>query len=329
MKIASDGGTPEVLTTLDLDEGDVAHHWPQLLPHGKGILFTVHDGSGLSDQQSIFAQSFESGERRFLVRGSHFRYVPTGHLIYARAQTLFAVPFDLDRLELIGTGVPVQTGVWMPGPYVGGHSAFSVSESGTLVYGPSEPGHRRLFLVDLDGKAEAIPAPPLPYEGARFSPDGRRVALTTDDGKVYLYELANHRSSLLTSQFEDASGTEWTPVGTVAWSPDGERLALDAITHGRTGNLFLMELDKREAPQALLERSHIPFLAGFTPESAFNTTTTRRTQRPIMTSGKSPSRLAPYTRSSNLPGTKCTPSCLRMATGWPTALPGRGNRRSM
>ena len=149
---------------------------------------------------------------------------------------------------------------------LGGRCAFSFSETGTLVYVPSAPVERRLFLVDLDGKDEALPAPPRPYEGARFSPDGQRLALTTDDGEVYLYELESDRSSLLTSRFEDASGTEWTPLGTVAWSPEGGRLALDAITPGRTGNLFLMDLDMREPPEPLLERSHLPFLAGWSPD---------------------------------------------------------------
>lgn len=172
VKVSADGGAPEVLTTLEPKTGDVAHFWPELLPDGKGILFMLYDGSGLVDWQRIVVQSLELGERRVLARGCGPRYVPTGHLVFARAQTLYAVPFDLDRLEVKGTEVPVVSGVWTPGPYVGGRCAFSISETGTLVYVPSAPVERRLFLVDLDGKDAALPAPPRPYEGARFSPDG-------------------------------------------------------------------------------------------------------------------------------------------------------------
>ena len=48
------------------------------------------------------------GRARILVRGgSHAHYVPSGHLVYAAAGTLRAVPFDLARLETRGTPVPV------------------------------------------------------------------------------------------------------------------------------------------------------------------------------------------------------------------------------
>jgi len=118
VKVSADGGAPEVLTTLDPKTGEVAHFWPELLPDGKGILFMLYDGSGLVDWQRIVVQSLELGERHVLARGCGPRYVPTGHLVFARAQTLYAVPFDLDRLEVKGTEVPVVSGVWTPGPYV-------------------------------------------------------------------------------------------------------------------------------------------------------------------------------------------------------------------
>ncbi len=35
------------------------------------------------------------------------RYLPTGHLIYQQGNSLLAAPFDLDALELQGSGVPV------------------------------------------------------------------------------------------------------------------------------------------------------------------------------------------------------------------------------
>ena len=40
-----DGGTPEQLTTPDFAEAGRAHVWPQHLPGGQAVLFTISGGS--------------------------------------------------------------------------------------------------------------------------------------------------------------------------------------------------------------------------------------------------------------------------------------------
>src|SRR5262249_46795205 len=40
-KISADGGPPERVTALDTDKGEAAHVWPQALPDGRGVLFTI------------------------------------------------------------------------------------------------------------------------------------------------------------------------------------------------------------------------------------------------------------------------------------------------
>ena len=111
-------------------------------------------------------------------QGNQARYVPTGHLVYARRGTLYAAPFDTDRLEVTANPVPVIVGVDVS---LGSHY-YDVSETGTLVYRPAPRHDRRLVLVDLDGRVEALAAPPLPYGSVRFSPDGGQLVATTDDG---------------------------------------------------------------------------------------------------------------------------------------------------
>ena len=39
-KVSSAGGTPQPLTTLDKQAGEVTQRWPQVLPGGKAVLFT-------------------------------------------------------------------------------------------------------------------------------------------------------------------------------------------------------------------------------------------------------------------------------------------------
>ena len=73
-----------------------------------------------------------TGTQKTLLRGgSQAQFVPSGHLVYAAAGTLRAVAFDLDRLEVIGTPVPVLPQVvTLPT----GVAEFDIARNGTLAY---------------------------------------------------------------------------------------------------------------------------------------------------------------------------------------------------
>ena len=105
-RIPSAGGPPTPVT--DLQSGEVTHRWPQILPGGKAVLFTASTATGAFDGANIEVMSLADHRRKTLVRGGTFgRYLPSGHLVYVNRGTLFAVPFDLDRLEVRGTPAPV------------------------------------------------------------------------------------------------------------------------------------------------------------------------------------------------------------------------------
>ena len=102
MRISADGGTPEPV--LSTKEGELAYG-PQLLPGGEWLLFSLTRGVAADrwDTADIVVHSLRSGERKVVWKGgSDARYVPTGHLIYALDDALFALPFDLQRLEPSG-----------------------------------------------------------------------------------------------------------------------------------------------------------------------------------------------------------------------------------
>ena len=241
-QLSADGGTPEDLTSANPEGGELCHYWPDVLPGGKTVIFSIVTSGNFGDS-SIVAQSLVTGERRFLLKAGYARYVPTGHLAYVRGETLYAAPFDMDRMEVTGPGTPVQTGIVSNrgGP---GHAQFTFSETGTLIYVASSTTARRLALVDLQGKAEPLPVPSLPYRRARFSPDGRRLALSVEGSgeqpfEIHLYELTTDRLSRLTPRFEDPSF-----IGNgVAWSPDGKSLAVNAAMPGSFWILFLIASD--------------------------------------------------------------------------------------
>ena len=107
-----DGGAPEQM--VNLAEGEEADG-PQILPGGDALLFTLArtaDGPTRWDSARIVVQSLRSSERKTVVEGgSAGRYVPSGHLVYARGGVVFAVPFDADRREVTGQAVAVVDGV--------------------------------------------------------------------------------------------------------------------------------------------------------------------------------------------------------------------------
>jgi WD40-like Beta Propeller Repeat len=131
-------------------------------------------------------------------RGSDAHYVRSGHLVYALGGSLFAVAFDVERLEVVGDAAPVLEGVQRSasGSILSGAAQFSVSDTGTIVYipGPSTAATLvDLAIVTRQGTVKPLNLPPGPYESPRMSPDGTRVAFAADDGKeaaIYVSELS-------------------------------------------------------------------------------------------------------------------------------------------
>ena len=146
MRVSPDGGTPEVLVRVK--NGEEAYG-PQLLPDGQHVLFTLATGTARDrwDKARIVVQSLTSGEPKTLIEGgSDARYLPTGHLVYALSGIVYAVAFDVKRLEVYGPRVPVIQGVRRSLSGLNGAASFSVSSTGSLVYipGPLSAGAHHL-----------------------------------------------------------------------------------------------------------------------------------------------------------------------------------------
>ena len=119
--------------------------------------------------------------------GSFGRYARTGHLVFARRNTLMATPFDLARLEATAAPVPVLQDV--PLHPSNGHSQASFSDDGSLVYIPSSvlSADRELVWVDRTGAMESVTDVRRPYAHPRLSPDGSRVALMIEGRAIETY----------------------------------------------------------------------------------------------------------------------------------------------
>jgi len=254
-QVSAAGGAPQPFTKLSA--GETGHRWPQFLPDGKSILFTAMT-VGPADDANIAVQQLDSSESKVLIRGGTYaRYAPSGHLVYYRAGTLMAVPFDLARLEIQGTPAPVLEGV-QSSPGNADVGQFSFSTPGTLVYVPGGPQSSALSLVMVDrhGAGQPLSAPAQAYDNAKLSPDGRRAALGLG-GSIWIYDLA--RDTLTRLTFEGQS------VGPL-WTPDSKRIAYRSARPGKAQNIFWKPADG-SGPEERLTTSEYGNLAGsFSPD---------------------------------------------------------------
>ena len=215
--VSEQGGEPKPLTTLDPNGHEMNHRWPHFLPGGRAVIFTVKSASLESfDDAQIVVRSLDTGAQHPVAQGGSARYVPTGHLVYARAGGLYAVRFDAARLAAIGAPVKVAEAV-ITHPNSGA-AQFAISETGTLVYaaGDSTTAERPLVWVDRSGIARPVADRQASFWWPRISPDGRRIAVDIDAAfsKIWVVDVERGtftRASPLAGNHERA---EWLPDGT-------------------------------------------------------------------------------------------------------------------
>ena len=269
-RIPATGGTPEEITTRS--EGELSHRWPHFLPNGKAVLFTQDQGATYDDV-TIEALVLRTGERKLLHEGGTYpRYLPSGlpraksrgHLVYVREGTLFAVPFDPERLEVTGQPAPVLEGVLSVGGIPGNRGAqYAFSPTGTLVYlsGTASSSAYSLVRADRSGQATPLSDDKRFYGEPRLSPDGRRVALRVGEAAswdIWVYEIERGTMSRLTFQgsFNDRP----------TWTPDGQRIAFRSDRDGGAPNIYWKRADGAGAAERLTTNKNRQSPTSFSPD---------------------------------------------------------------
>ena len=144
-RVSANGGDPIQISTLD--EGEVAHTYPEILPGDDAVLFTIWRGA--VDKSEVGLLSLETGEHRTLMDGMHPRYAATGHIVFARGGALWARPFDPDSLDLGGDAKQVLEDVSVEG-FIGQRSLPSPPTAGRSPTFPAMSCRRRSWFGSIE-----------------------------------------------------------------------------------------------------------------------------------------------------------------------------------
>jgi Tol biopolymer transport system component len=231
--VKADGSGMRPLTVLDSTQSERTHRWPQILPDGKTVIFTVGTmGSpDYYEDARIDAVNLESGARTNVMNGASTAVCgPLGYLVYSHNGDLFAAPFDLPGVKVTGPGFPVQTKI--AGDQTTGAANYALSANGVLAFvsgfmGGSE--NRDLVLADMNGVSTVLPFPAQDYLEPRISPDGKKLAVVV--GSIKDLDLWIFDIQLGTMNRFTFGGQNRSPV----WSPDGQRIAYADNSLGKPG----------------------------------------------------------------------------------------------
>jgi len=216
---------------------------------GRGILLTLQAAASPSqrrDTSRIAVLSPVDGKLKTVFDGGYSaRYLPSGHLLFMRGGGLFAVRFDLERLEASPPAVSVQADVWTDS--VWGEARYDTSSDGTLVYFSGGDYARTVpTWIDLrTGEEQALAVPPGVYSAFDLSPDATQLAIQSLGGaqdQVYVHDFRRGTFTRLT-----LDGANRCPV----WSHDGREVFFGSTRDGEL-RLFRQPADGSAPASRLL-----------------------------------------------------------------------------
>ena len=261
-QVSANGGSAKPVSTLDGSARERSHRWPDALPGGKSILFSIaYDVGNPLDNANIALLDMASGKYKVLIKGAAFpRYIP-GYIVYARANSLMAVPFDLKEPEVTGSPITLLENVMMfPSS---GRVQFSFSRGGDLVYLEGRSYDNRdaaqpLVWLDRRGNERSLTEMRQRFSSPRLSADGKTIFVEVADPEPAIWSYDINRGTLTRIIH---GGLSYGPVP----SPDGTRVAYEATRDG-SGGAWVARVDGSDEQRLTLsKRADVP--TSWTPDS--------------------------------------------------------------
>lgn len=235
-------------------------NWPQLLPGGDWLLYTVSEQNTRSfNTGRIEVFSLRTGKTKTLIEGGYrARYSSSGHIVFMRGQDLWAVTFDSVNVAVVGIPTPVISGIKSYSNFYG-FAVLDFSSSGRLLYLPgtdfattSDLSYKTVLKYRGSGE---LPAD-LPFVSmiSRFSPDNKQLAMSltapnasSEDGQdIWIYDLDSaqlHRRTFI--------GTGVLPI----WTPQGDKIVyLSQENQNRSS--WIINADGSGQPQLIVDFSN-------------------------------------------------------------------------
>ncbi|MBM3765750.1 MAG: hypothetical protein FJW32_10195 [Acidobacteria bacterium] len=254
-------GGPVTALTQSGDGEYVSNRWPQVLPGAKSILYTANRRTISFDDAELVVVDVATNKRTVVHKGGYYgRYTPSGHLLFVRESKIFAVRFDLDRLQTMGTPVPwIQDASVNPIAATGRFSFSLRGISPILAYLPGDMAgvSAKPAWVERGGKSRLHSGRAMAGSRSRLSPDGKRVVRLRGGLGAADVEIWDMNRDTVINITSDGKAYE-DPI----WLPDGKYV----VFSGQNANLWIALADGSREPKRLLEPPNRPFPGSFTPD---------------------------------------------------------------
>lgn len=206
------------VTILDSTKNERTHRWPQVLPGGEFVLFTIGtlDNPNSYVDASLVIQSLQTGKRHILnIKGEMARYIEPGILLVTKKGKILAAPFDLTKFKITNFPLTVLNNV--DGEPGSGFSNYNISNTGNIVYlEGTRDQDLNLVWKDRGGNIKPILLKSNQYSMPRISPDGKKLAILigmTARSNIWLYDFRTKIFNKFTF-----NNTVTTPI----WAPDSK-----------------------------------------------------------------------------------------------------------
>jgi len=249
-RVPASGGTPMEVTKLDASSV-AGHRFPEFLPDGRHFVYLASTNN--LETTGVFAAALDGGEPvRILPEFSSAIYAAApgfaggGLMLFRRADTLMALPFDAGRMKAAGDVFPVIEKVGLAGNT--GYGAFAVAGDGVLVLRQGGWASRELVWMDRKGTRLNAVGKPSEVSLWNLSPDETTVALGVGDGtlsNIWLLDVASGAMSRLTF----SQGINDYPI----WSPDGQSILYSSRPPGLASEALIRKPVRRAGTEEVFK----------------------------------------------------------------------------